>query len=102
MKTEIKIEGIIDEEKGKLELSNNGLRVPYLAMTITALTKMLFNSVDEEDHDTMRKLLKDIAEDPEEELKKQFEMIRVAKLLKSLMELGEVIEDDEDDDDYLN
>ena len=52
--------------------------------------------MDEEDHDTMRKLLNDIAEDPEEELKKQFEAIRVAKLLKSLRELGEVLDDDED------
>lgn len=101
MKTRIKIEGILDEEKGTLELSKSGLSVPHLVMTITALTQMLFNDMDEEDHDTMRKLLKDIAEDPEEELKKQFEAIRVAKLLKSLRELGEVLEDDEDDE-YLN
>lgn len=66
-------------------------------MAITALTKMLFNGMDEEDHDTMKKLLNDIAEDPEEELKKQFEAIRIAKLLKSLRELGEVLEDDEDE-----
>lgn len=97
MKTRIKIEGILDEEKGELGLSENGLSVPHLVMTITALTKMLFNDMDEEDHDTMRKLLKDIAEDPEGELKKQFEAIRVAKLLKSLRELGEVLDDDEDE-----
>lgn len=51
--------------------------------------------IDEEDHDTMRKLLKDIAEDPEGELKKQFEAIRIAKLLKSLRELGEVLDDED-------
>lgn len=95
MKTEIKIEGILDEEKGTLELSKNGLNVPHLVMTITALTKMLFNDMDEEDHDTMQKLLKDIAEDPEEELKKQFEAIRIAKLLKSLKKLGEVLDDED-------
>lgn len=95
MKTEIKIEGILDEEKGTLELSKNGLSVPHLVMTITALTKMLFNDMDEEDHDTMQKLLKDIAEDPEEELKKQFEAIRIAKLLKSLKKLGEVLDDED-------
>jgi hypothetical protein len=96
MKKDITILGVLDEEKGKLELSKNGLSVPHLVMTITALTKMLFNDMDEEDHDTMRKLLNDIAEDPEEELKKQFEAIRISRLLKSLRELGEVLEDDED------
>lgn len=96
MKTRIKIEGILDEEKGTLGLNKNGLNVLHLVMTITALTKMLFNNLDEKNHDTMRKLLKDIAEDPEEELKKQFETIRISKLLKSLRELGEVLDDDED------
>ena len=71
MKARIKIEGIIDEEKGKLELNKSGLSVPHLVMTVTALTKMLFNDMDEEDHDAMRKLLKEIAEDPEEELKRK-------------------------------
>lgn len=101
MKKDIKITGIIDEEKGTLELSKHGLSVPHLVMTITALTKMLFNDMDEEDHEVMRKLLKDIAEDPEEELKRQFKAIRLSKLLKSLRELGEVLDDDEDDE-YLN
>ena len=41
MKTEIKIEGILDEEKGTLALSKNGLSVPHLVIAITALTKML-------------------------------------------------------------
>lgn len=88
MKKDIKITGILDEEEGTLELENNGLSVPHLVMAITALTQMLFNDMDEEGRDTMRNFLKDIAEDPEEELKKQFEAIRVAKLLKSLKELG--------------
>ena len=101
MKTRIKIEGISDEEKGELRLNKSSLSVLHLVIAITALTKMLFNDMDEEDHEVMRKLLKDIAEDPEEELKKQFEAIRVAKLLKSLRELGEVLEDDEEDE-YLN
>lgn len=95
MRKDITIVGVLDEEKGTLELSKNGLSVPHLAMTITALTKMLFNDMDEEDHDTMQKLLKDIAEDPEEELKKQFEAIRIAKLLKSLKKLGEVLDDED-------
>lgn len=95
MKKSITIVGVIDEEEGKLELSKHGLSVPHLVMTITALTKMLFNDMDEEDHDTMRKLLKDIAEDPEGKLKKQFEAIRIAKLLKSLRELGEVLDDED-------
>lgn len=97
MKTRIKIEGILDEEKGTLELSKNCLSAPHLVMTITALTKMLFNDMDEEDHDTMKELLKDIAEDPEEGLRKQFEAIRIAKLLKSLRELVEVLDDEDDD-----
>lgn len=95
MKARIKIEGILDEEEGKLRLSKNGLSVPRLVMTITALTKMLYNDMDEEDHETMKKLLNDIAEDPERELRKQFGAIRIAKLLKNLRELGEVLEDDE-------
>lgn len=88
MKTEIKIEGILDEEEGTLEISKNGLNVQHLVMVITALTKMLFNDMDEEDHETMRKLLNDIAEDPEEELKNQFGAIRISKLFKSLRVLG--------------
>ena len=64
-------------------------------MAVTALTKMLFNDMDEEDHETMRKLLNDIAENPGEELRKQFEAIRVAKLLKSLKELVEVLDDED-------
>lgn len=95
MRKDITIVGVLDEEKGTLELSKNGLSVPHLVMTITALTKMLFNDMDEEDHDTMQKLLNDIAEDPEEELKKQFETIRIAKLLKSLKKLGEVLDDED-------
>lgn len=98
MKKEIKIVGVIDEENGELKLSNNGLNVPLLAMTITALTKMLFDDMDEEDHETMKELLRDIAEDPEEELKKQFEAIRISRLLKSLKKLCELdFEDDEDE-----
>lgn len=95
MKKSITIVGVIDEEEGKLELSKYGLSVPHLVMTITALTEMLFNDMDEEDHDTMRKILKDIAEDPEGKLKEQFEAIRIAKLLKSLRELGEVLDDED-------
>ncbi len=95
MRKDITIVGVLDEEKGTLELSKNSLSVPHLVMTITALTKMLFNDMDEEDHDTMQKLLNDIAEDPEEELKKQFEAIKIAKLLKSLKKLGEVLDDED-------
>lgn len=100
MKKDIKITGFIDEEEGKLELRKNGLDVPHLAMTITALTKMLFNDMDEEDHETMKDLLKDIAEDPEKELKKQFEAIRISRLSRALRDISELVEDE--DDDYLN
>ena len=98
MKKCVTIVGTIDEEKGEIKLSKHGLDVPHLIMTITELTKMLFNDLDEEDHDAMCKLLKNIAENPEEELKNQFLAIRVqrlTRLIRSLKELGEVIEDDE-------
>ena len=97
MKVEIEITGILDEEKGKLELEKNGLCVPHLLMVITALTKMLFNEMDEEDHEATRGLLKDIAENPEDELKQQFEAIRITRLkrlIKSLKDIGEPVEDE--------
>ena len=98
MKESITIVGTIDEEKGEIKLSKHGLDVPHLIMTITELTKMLFNDLDEEDIKKVKGLLKDIAENPEEELKNQFLAIRVqrlTRLIRSLKELGEVIEDDE-------
>ena len=91
MKVEIKITGILDEEKGKLELEKNRLCVPHLLMVITALTKMLFNEMDEEDHKATKRLLNDIAENPEDELKQQFEAIRITRLkrlIKSLKDIG--------------
>ena len=103
MKVEIEITGILDEEKQKLELEKNGLCVPHLLMVITALTKMLFNDMDEEDHEATKALLNDIVEDPEEELKNQFEAIRIARLkrlIKSLKDIGELVEDE--DDERLN
>ena len=84
MKKTITIVGTIDDEKGEIKLSKYGLDVPHLIMTITELTKMLFNDMDKEDHYEMRKLLKDIAENPEEELERQFNAIRIARLLKNL------------------
>ena len=103
MKVEIEITGILDEEKEKLELEKNGLCVPHLLMVITALTKMLFNEMDEEDHEKTKALLNDIIEDPEEELKNQFEAIRITRLrrlIKSLKDIGELVEDE--DDERLN
>ena len=100
MKVEIKITGILDEEKEKLELEKNGLCVPHLLMVITALTQMLFNDIDEEDHKATKALLNDIVEDPEEELKNQFEAIRITRirrLIKSLKDIGEIVEDVEDE-----
>ena len=97
MKVEIEITGILDEEKGKLELEKNGLCVPHLLMVITALTQMLFDEMDEEDHEATRRLLKDIAENPEDELKQQFEAIRITRLkrlIKSLKDIGELVEDE--------
>lgn len=102
MKVEIEITGILNEEEGKLELEKNGLCVPHLIMTITELTKMLYNDLDEEDIEKVKGFLKDIAENPEEELKSQFEAIRIHrlhKLIRSLANLGEIIEDE---DDQLN
>ena len=98
MKQDIKIIGVIDEEKGEIKLSKHGLDVPHLIMTITELTQMLFNDMDEEDHDAMKKLLKGIAENPTEELKKQFKAIRVSRLLRVLKDIVEFSEDDEDDE----
>ena len=103
MKVEIEITGILDEEKQKLELEKNGLCVPHLLMVITTLTQMLFNDMDEEDHEATKALLNDIVEDPEEELKNQFEAIRIARLkrlIKSLKNIGELVEDE--DDERLN
>ena len=103
MKVEIEITGILDEEKQKLELEKNGLCVPHLLMVITTLTQMLFNDMDEEDHEATKALLNDIVEDPEEELKNQFEAIRIARLkrlIKSLKDIGELVEDE--DDERLN
>ena len=103
MKVEIEITGILDEEKQKLELEKNGLCVPHLLMVITALTKMLFNDMDEEDHEKTKALLNDIVEDPEEELKNQFDAIRITRLkrlIKSFKDIGELVEDE--DDERLN
>ena len=103
MKVEIEITGILDEEKGKLELEKNGLCVQHLLMVITSLTKMLFSEIDEEDHEAMRRILKDIAENTEDELKQQFEAIRITRLkrlIKSLKDIGELVEDE--DDERLN
>ena len=102
MKVEIKITGILDEEKEKLELENSGLCVQHLLMVITELSKMVFNEM-EEDHDKTKALLNDIVEDPEEELKNQFEAIRITRfrrLIKSLKDIGELVEDE--DDERLN
>lgn len=98
MKKCITIAGVIDEEEGKINLSKHDLSVPHLIMTITELTKMLYNDLDEEDIEKVKGFLKDIAENPEDELKQQFEAIRIYRLkrmIRSLKKLGEVIEDDE-------
>ena len=100
MKVEIEIKGILDEEKEKLELEKNGLCVPHLLMVITSLTQILFNEMDEEDHEKAKVLLNDIVEDPEEELKNQFEAIRLKRLIKSLKDIGELVE--YEDDERLN
>ena len=98
MKVEIEITGILDEEKGKLELKKNGLSVPHLLMVITALTQMLFDEMEEEDHEKAKVLLNDIVEDPKEELENQFEAIiitRLKRLIKSLKNIGELVEDED-------
>ena len=100
MKQDIKIIGVLDEEKGKLELEKNGLCVPHLLMVITKLTTMLFNEMDEEDHEKTKALLNDIVENPEDELKQQFEAIRITRLrrlIKSFKNVVELAEDEEDE-----
>ena len=64
---------------------------------------MLFNDTYEEDHDSINFFLKDIAEDPKKELESQFNAIRTCRLkrlIRSLANLGEIIEDE--DDERLN
>ena len=103
MKQDIKIIGILDEEKEMLKLEKNGLCVPHLLMVITELIKMLFNDMDEEEHEKTKVLLNDIVEDPEEELKNQFNAIRITRLkrlIKSLKDIGELVEDE--DNERLN
>ncbi len=100
MKKSVTIVGTIDEEKGEIKLSKHGLDVLHLIMTITELTKMLFNDLDEEDHEAMKKLLNDIAENPEYELKKQFKAIRLSRLMRALKDLEALVEDE--DDERLN
>ena len=98
MKKCITIVGTIDEEKGEIKLSKHGLDVPHLIITITALTQILYNDLEKEDIDTVKGFLKDISENPEEELKSQFNAIRIyrlKKLIRSLNGIGEAIEDDE-------
>ena len=59
--------------------------------------------MDEEDHEKTKGLLNDIAENPEYELKQQFEAIRITRLkrlIKSLKNIGELVEDE--DDERLN
>ena len=101
MKVEIEITGILDEENGRLKLEKNGLCVPHLLMVITALTQMLFNETNEEDPEKTKALLNDIAENPKEELKNQFEAIRIARfkilLIKSFKNIGELVEDEYDE-----
>lgn len=94
MKKDITIVGMIDEEEETIKLSKHGLSVPHLVMVITELTKMLFNEADEEDAEALKEILGDIAEDPEKELKKQFEAIRLSRLLKGLKDLGFIVEED--------
>lgn len=88
MKKEVNIKGYIDVAEKKIELDKNGLSVPYLMMTITGLIQLLYNCMDEEDRDKARDILKDIADNPTEELKSQFEAVQLATLLRGLKDLG--------------
>ena len=61
---------------------------------------MLQGEVEGERHEKTKALLNDIVEDPKEELKNQFEAIRITRLrrlIKSLKNIGELVEDEKDE-----
>lgn len=86
MKKNINITGFVDTDKRDLELNNNGMRVPELVMTITGLIQMLYNTIDKEDVETTKGLIKDISDNPEKELEEQFRAVKVAEAFKALFD----------------
>lgn len=85
MKKNINITGIVDTEKKELKLDKNGMGVPELVMTITELIQMLYNCIDKEDVEDTKQIIKDISDNPEEELAQQFRAVRVAEVVKEFL-----------------
>ena len=84
MKKNINITGFVDTDKKELKLNKNGVGVPELVMTITGLVQMLYNCIDKEDVEDTKQIIKDISDNPEEELEEQFRAVRVAEAIKTM------------------
>lgn len=85
MKKKINITGFVDTDKKELELNKNGMGVPELVMTITGLIQLLYNCIDKEDVEDTKQIIKDISDNPEEELKEQFRAVRIAEVFKEIL-----------------
>lgn len=85
MKKDINITGFVDTDKKELELNKNNMGVSELVMTITGLIQLLYNCIDEEDLEDTRQIIKDISDNPEEELEQQFISVRLAEVFKKML-----------------
>ncbi len=85
MKKDIKITGSVDTDKKELKLNKNGMGVPELVMAITGLVQMLYNCIDKEDVEDTKQIIKGISDNPEEELKEQFRVVRIAEVFKEIL-----------------
>lgn len=84
MKKNINVTGFVNTDKRELKLNKNGMGVSELVMTITGLVQMLYNCIDEEDLEDTKQIIKDISDNPKEELEQQFRAVRVAEVFKEL------------------
>lgn len=53
-------------------------------MAITSLIEMAYRAVDEEDKEAVHDILKEVIENPKDELRKQFDAIEIVTMLKEL------------------
>ena len=90
----IDITGYINADKKEVEIDKHGLDVPNQIITITALIASLYEDAKEEDKEAINKVLHDIADNPKDEILKQFEALKLANLLRGLAHLG-IIEEKE-------
>lgn len=86
MKKNINVTGFVNTDKRELKLNKNGMGVSELVMTITGLVQMLYNCIDEEDLEDTKQIIKDISDNPKEELEQQFRAVRVAEVFKELFD----------------